>query len=125
MKFIFNLFIFIILVYLPASLSILRKLPTPNSAYSNRLKTSPANAATLIALVACRVCCCCISLTCLASLLPSLLSSLMFVQLAPSLAMTAVAYRRCAYIISNADIGFARLILISISPIDWITIATR
>ena len=38
--------------------------------------------------------------------------------------MTAVAYRRCAYIISNADIGFARL-LMCISPIDWITIATR
>ena len=41
------------------------------------------------------------------------------------LAMTAVAYRRCAYIISNADIGFARPILICISPIDWIALATR
>ena len=63
----------------------------------------------------------------LSSLLPSLLSSLMFVQLAPSLgfAMTAVAYRRCAYIISNADIGFARPILICISPIDLIALATR
>jgi hypothetical protein len=57
--------------------------------------------------------------------LSSLLSSLMFVQLAASLAMTAVAYRRCAYIISNANIGFARLILICISPIDWIALATR
>jgi hypothetical protein len=37
-------------------------------------------------------------------------------------AMTAVASRRCACIISNADIGFARLTLICISSIDWIAL---